>query len=227
MTIPPDKNPHVSEADDNLRVVWSILLNPKTPYRQWSWPDPSLAPPQQKQFAERIVTRHFCEALAESEGKSFFLSCHSFEPDPPDTVVNCLDGGKWGIEVTEVLDSESQRQRVKQWRKDRSVTNRGREWHPEEVIATIQERIKAKNKPDSRGFSGGPYSRRVLVIYSEDEWLYLGFRRHLAMILQNAFGPAPHYDEAYFMAPASEGHAPSAPIQCHAQIWKLRLKGGP
>jgi hypothetical protein len=205
---------------DSIDTEWdeikAVFTNPKTPYRLWTYPHPKLTYRQQKQMVEIGVADRFCESIEVLEGRKIFRNIKTNEMDPPDIIIEKLDGSKIGVEITELLDEEIQRERVKIWRKYGHCGEKKR-WTPEELINEIQKRIKQKNAYNKPEFYEGPYDSRILVIYSVESSVQLYFRNLAAIMSQQEFGPAPRFDEAYFLTVP-------APMQKHPQLCKLRLK---
>lgn len=205
-----------SNDDIDLDAIRVILTNPKTPYRLLTCPDPTLTSRQQKQLAALEVTKLFCEAKEAFESRRIFKSIEIREDDPPDAMVEELDGNRTGVEVTELLNKETQSRRVKVWRKYRDW-GEAKRWEPEELINESQKRIKEKNAHGKPEFNGGPYVCKILVIYSVETSVQIHFRNLAFAISQKEFGPAPRFDEIYFLTVP-------APMQEHPQLCKLRLK---
>jgi hypothetical protein len=211
--------------DNNIDSEWDeikiVLTNPKTPYRIWTNPDPRLTNRRQKQSAEAEVVSQFCEAIEAIEGRKIFKrNVGICEDDPPDAIVEKLDGSKIGVEVTELLDEQIQKERVKAWRdqvkkrfKYRNC-NANKRWTIEELTSETQKRIEEKCK---REFNGGPYAFKILVVYSVETSVRIHFRDLAATLSQKEFGPTSLFDEIYFLTG-------QAPMQEHPQLCKLHLK---
>jgi hypothetical protein len=122
--------------------------------------------PPNRNLEEFGIVKTFCESL----GKKchLFLSIDSIRSrglgnDPPDCEAEDLCGDLVGIEVTELVDSEA----------IKAFINRGffegAEWDRDKLIRTIDERLRAKDKPDK--VKGGPYRNYLLVIHTDEPHL--------------------------------------------------------
>lgn len=205
-----------SNADPDWEEIKAVLTNKDVPFRLWTYPDPKLTHRQQKQIAELGVTKHYCEAIETMENRRIFKEIRINENDPPDTIVEKLNGHKIGVEVTELLDEEVQKRRVKTWRKEKRQYERKR-WEPEELLNELQKRIDEKSAYHKPEFKEGPYDSKVLVIYSVDLSVQLYFRNWQAILSEREFRTTLRFDEIFFLTA-------QAPTQRYPQLCKLRLK---
>jgi len=78
-------------------------------------------------------------------------------PDPPDCMA-MFDSGRAGIEVTELVDSEARK-------RTEAGNSTYREWDQPSFLSRVQEIIDGKA---AKPFQGGPYARKVLVIWTDE-----------------------------------------------------------
>ena len=68
------------------------------------------------------------------------------------------------------------------------------DWALSEVLAATDGLLKSK---DSRPFQGGPYSRRVTIIFTDE--ITIPFEQYRPLLLNHCFAGLPNTDEAYFL----------------------------
>jgi hypothetical protein len=94
-------------------------------------------------------------------------------PDPPDCVA-MLDGGRTGIEVTRLADQEALNETAK-LKRAKVRHSFYFSWDKPSFLARVQKLIDDKAvKP----FRGGPYVRKVLVIWTDEAVLSRGTVEH-------------------------------------------------
>jgi hypothetical protein len=204
----------IPDFDPDWEDTKAVLTNPRVPHRLWTCADPRLTGREQKQYAEFEVTTQFCEALEAVVGEQIFKRTIKInQNDPPDTIVEKLDGTRIGVELTELLDEGTQKERVQMWRKH-GLCSENKRREPEEYVHEIQKRIEQKNE-SARGKE--MYDHKILVIYTVEISARLNFRSLAATLSEKEFGPVSHFAEVFFLTP-------QAPMQRHPQILRLKLK---
>ena len=112
---------------------------------------------QNKNRKELGVVEYLFDAM-EKHGKIVYQFPKNFEPDPPDCIAQDLKGRDIGIEVRELTSQQAI-----------EVTLKGdrvyRDWKPADVITQISSIIKVK---DEKRFNGGPYYKKLLIIYTDE-----------------------------------------------------------
>ena len=104
--------------------------------------------------------------------------------DPPDCEAT-LDGRVSGVEVTELIEQPSLERNLRELKSPEYF-----DWDKPTFLAKLQERIDAKD----RGWKGGPYEHRVLVIHTDEHILdrdivgrFLAEARFRATLITDAF----------------------------------------
>lgn len=110
--------------------------------------------------AELYAVKVLQESL-EADGAAFFHSPTSRgDDDPPDCEARLFDGGRIGIEVTEIVEGLSiaaeKSGKPAEWRS----------YSPEEIERILADRIRAKDCPTD--LKGAPYDSYVLVICTDE-----------------------------------------------------------
>jgi hypothetical protein len=106
------------------------------------------------------VVKCLLESL-EKAGCCPYSNPHSAKKDPPDCIAQDKSGNIVGIEVSELVDLET----VRDAQKNKSYP---KYWNKKEVLDQIQSII---SKKDQKKFQGGPYSRIVLLIFTDETFL--------------------------------------------------------
>ena len=83
--------------------------------------------------------------------------------DPPDCEAMLFEGGKLGIEVTELVDAEAIMAHKS------GNTNHWAEWSEQKLIESITRRLEKKDV--SKNIKGGPYDLYMLVIHTDEPML--------------------------------------------------------
>lgn len=119
--------------------------------------------------AEQGVLWEF-EACLKQQGTLFFSSARhrGSENDPPDCDADDNDGGRVAIEITELVDPSSaaaaragKHYEWKDWRQN--------------LVRALDGILRRKDAPST--IKGGPYTRYVLVIHTDEPWLTVGDAR--------------------------------------------------
>src|SRR5258708_1850155 len=113
-----------------------------------------------------------CDLLASIEGKGGrhgIVSIRKNRRDPPDCVGTGENNEIVAFEVTELVDEETIRRNKKGQRSNqRKCLCAFKEWTADALIEKIRNILKAK---DEKRFHGGPYSRIVLIIHTDEPLL--------------------------------------------------------
>ncbi len=119
------------------------------------WPD--------KAIKEKSIVSDLLEAMTAQGDRHGIIQIRSNEPDPPDCVGICEDGKQIAFEVTELVDEDTI------LRHQYGETD-WKEWNENELLSKIQEIIRDK---DRKVYHGGPYSKIILLIHSDEPILRL------------------------------------------------------
>ena len=142
-----------------------------------------------KAVAEAGVLKVFEEEL-ELDGNSFFLQArHRGQGnDPPDCEAMSKDGGRVGIEITELVDPESAAAaRLKQpyeWK----------DWRYG-LVPALQKRLSEKDSPTH--LKDPPYIEYVLLIHTDEPWLEID--RVRSTLASHIFLPTALITRAYLL----------------------------
>jgi hypothetical protein len=101
--------------------------------------------------------RDFLMAL-KARGELDFSKVRPFKPDPPDFVAEAMDGTTIAIELREFVSEEV----IRRTAKGERVMAR---WTDEQFFRGIDKIIRSK---DGKIFKGGPYSRIILIIPTDE-----------------------------------------------------------
>ncbi len=160
----------------------------------WFWPDGRLK--------ERGVVCDLLEAMEYAGVQHGIIKVRSCVPDPPDDVGITKKGKSIAFEATELVDAW--KEAGYPWKK----------WSSEELIAKLRAIISEK---DGKNFHGGPYSKKVLVIHTDEPLLC-----HLdcgEILRGQNFGLCRQISEVYLLFPPDP-----APNQARSVCPFLRLK---
>lgn len=120
--------------------------------------------PLDRQLEEWAIVDSLKESL-EMANAGFFNSvvARGRGNDPPDCEANLYEGGKLGIEVTELVDPAA----IMAYKN--GDTSQQAEWSEDKLIKAITHRLKAKDI--STNLKGGPYAQYALVIHTDEPLL--------------------------------------------------------
>lgn len=120
--------------------------------------------PVDRQLEEWAIVDSLKESL-EKANAGFFnsLIARGRGNDPPDCEAILFEGGKLGIEVTELVDAEA----IMAYKSGN--TGQQAEWSAYKLISTITQRLEVKNA--SKNIKGGPYDLYMLVIHTDEPLL--------------------------------------------------------
>ena len=145
----------------------------------WDYPD--------RPIKECGIVCDLLEAIENQSGPQEIRKVRPNKPDPPDCIGITAIGERVAIEVTELVDQET----VELNKLGKHVF---KQWLPDELTTKLQEKITAK---DSKEFHGGPYSKVVLVIHTDEPLLS---RADCEKILcGKKFGPCKKINDAYLI----------------------------
>ena len=166
--------------------------------------------PVNRQLEEWAIVDSLKESLEKSNA-GFFHSviARGQGNDPPDCEAVLLGGGKAGIEVTELVDTEILMAHMN------GNTGRKAEWSKPKLIDAITKRLEIKNA--SKNIKGGPYDLYVLVIHTDEPELSYDYAAPILAehifayysLIQRAF-LLMSYDEKYKSCPYFELHFKAA-----------------
>lgn len=123
----------------------------------------------------------------EARGEVEFCSPRCWSQDPPDCIGKDKTGETVAFEVTELVSEEA----VRMNQKGHQVY---RDWRPAEVVNRIDEILKDK---DSKVYKGGPYSRIVAVIHTDEP--VISFDEYSQILTEHPFGPLKQVTEAFLV----------------------------
>lgn len=117
--------------------------------------------PVDRQLEEWAIVDSLKESL-EKANAGFFnsLIARGQGNDPPDCEAIMSDGGKLGIEVTELVDPAA----IMAYKNGN--TGHRAEWNEQKLIKSISQRLEAKEV--SKNIKGGPYESYMLVIHTDE-----------------------------------------------------------
>lgn len=144
----------------------------------FEWPE--------KQIKELTVLRYLLESMCK-DGNQRYHSPHPSQQLCPDCIAYTEAGDVVGIEVTELVSKTA----IWENQKGNEIY---RDWQPAEVIARIGERLQAK---DAKQFHGGPYARRITIIFTDE--ITIQYEAYRDALMQHQFQNLPQTDEAYFL----------------------------
>jgi len=136
----------MNEEDDDLSYLRAMIEKKRKINGYWDWPD---RPIKEIGIARNILQRageEIIDLVNRNQGE-----------DPPDCEAT-LQGQFSGVEVTELIDQETLEQSIS------GGTKVFLDWDREQFLAALRARIDAKDRP----WKGGPYTRYVLVIHTDE-----------------------------------------------------------
>ncbi|MGD0208562.1 MAG: hypothetical protein ABSC89_13255 [Verrucomicrobiota bacterium] len=140
----------IAGRNQHSNIVETLLRASKGYASLRDWPD--------KKSKERGIVYDLLKSIKAEGGHHDILHVRTNKPDPPDCVGTVANGELVAFEVTELVDQKTvERNRLGQRAQKR--------WTPNELVAKVQEIIQGK---DSKQFHGGPYSKVVLVIHTDE-----------------------------------------------------------
>jgi hypothetical protein len=120
--------------------------------------------PVDRQLEEWAIVDSLKESLEKANAVFFnSLVARGRGNDPPDCEANLFEGGKLGIEVTELVDPAA----IMAYKN--GDTNQQAEWSKDKLIKSITHRLIAKDI--STNLKGGPYDQYILVIHTDEPLL--------------------------------------------------------
>ena len=152
-----------------------------------------------KQIKEQGVVQTLLEAMeSRGETKYFGPVRPPSSGDPPDCVVFDCDGKPVAVEVTEFVSRKAIEKNLKIKRDPEKTWKDSiyRRWEPNEVIKETKCIIQEK---DGKTFKGGPYAKKILVIFTDEDALISGRFEYAKRFREQSFGPVRQIDEAYLL----------------------------
>lgn len=157
--------------------------------------------PEKRFIIEKSIVQDLLRSM-ESRGEAEYYGPILPPPsgDPPDCIVFDRSGRPVAVEVTEFVSRKAIEKNLKIKRDPRKTWQDHvyRDWRPNEVVTKINDIIRNK---DGKIFKGGPYTKKILVIHTDEE-IFSSRRFEYAEFLQKqSFGPVKQIDEVYFLFP--------------------------
>lgn len=146
----------------------------------FEWPD--------KKLKERSVVDYLLCSM-ELEGEAEYSEPIPSPDDPPDCVVSDRDGRPVAVEVTELVSAEA-------IRRNQQGDDVYRDWKRNEVTDEINSLLQKK---DDKRFHGGPYAKKIVLIFSDEIILQARQEEYVDYLAGQSFGPVEQIDEAYFL----------------------------
>lgn len=160
--------------------------------------------PLDRQLEEWAIVEALKESL-EKANAAFFkgLVVRGRGNDPPDCEAVLLEGGKIGIEVTELVDPEA----ILAYKNGDTLQQA--EWDKVKLVNAINQRLRVKDVADK--VKGGPYDLYILVIHTDEPMLNFdytypllsGVSFPLCALIKRVF-LLMSYDDAYQCCPYLE-----------------------
>ena len=157
--------------------------------------------PEKRFIIEQSIVQELLHSMdSKGDAKYFGPILPPSSGDPPDCVVFDRSGRPVAVEVTEFVSRKAIEENLK-IKRDPEKTQRDRvywDWRPNEVVTKINDIIRNK---DGKTLNGGPYTKKILVIHTDEE-IFSSRRFEYAEFLQKqSFGPVGQIDEVYFLFP--------------------------
>lgn len=157
---------------------------------------------------ERGVVIEFAKAL-KAAGQPAFSSLWSYKPDPPDCVANGEDGQKIAFEVSEFVSEEAIRRTASG---ERVLAH----WNDGQFLRHVARILQRK---DQKAFNGGPYSRIILLIYTDED---IAPETVARLFSEHLFDKPRHITESYLIrSPLPKIPPPGGMIEAFCPFWKL------
>lgn len=135
-----------------LKELVDIIKRQRKHASFFEWPD--------KEIKEVGVVKRLFESMENACGCPY-SSPRSLEKDPPDCIALDRNGKTVGIEVSELVDQDTVR-RFEQGNGDYKL------WQKKEALQKLESILLQK---DRKHYQGGPYSKLVLVIFTDEPFL--------------------------------------------------------
>ena len=135
-----------------LQGLIDIIKRQRKHASYFEWP--------QKDTKELGVVKSLIESL-EKAGCYPYFKPNSTKKDPPDCIAQDNTGNVVGIEVTELVDLKT----VRDAQQNKAYP---KYWDRQEVLDRVQWIISEK---DQKNFYGGPYSKIILVIFTDEPFI--------------------------------------------------------
>lgn len=135
-----------------LKQLIDILKRQRKHAGFFEWPD--------KPIKELGVVKRLFESMEKSGGCPY-ANPQSTDKDPPDCIAFDIDGNIIAVEVSEIVDQDTVRQAARgsaDWKF----------WNEKEVLDRLERILLSKDK---KHYHGQPYSKIVLVIFTDEPFL--------------------------------------------------------
>ena len=146
----------------------------------FEWPD--------RRRKELGILKYLLESM-EKDGIREYLSPLSASEDPPDCLARDLQDNLVGFEITELVSAYA----IRENQRSNAIY---RDWDAPEVLAHTEYLLRAK---DAKVFHGGPYSKRITVIFTDE--ITIPVAQYQPLLSSHRFTSLPNTDEAYFLFP--------------------------
>jgi hypothetical protein len=161
---------------------------------------------------ERFVMRDFLTAL-KAKSELDFSNVRPFKPDPPDFIADATDGKTTAIELCEFVSEEAIRRTAK-------GENVMASWTDEQFFHAIERIIRGK---DGKTFSGGPYSRIILIVPTDEPTITSEVVKRVFAARQ--FDKPRNITDAYLMMRAPvKLPRPGEMVERICQVFKMRFR---
>ena len=151
--------------------------------------------PEERFIVEKFIAQELLRSMeSRGEEKYFGPVRPPSSGDPPDCVVSDNAGNLVAVEVTEFVSSEAIKKNQKEGIE--GINRIIRNWEPEEVIEEVGRIIQKK---DGKTFNGGPYAKKILLIFTDEDALVIRRFEYKKLLPEQSFGPVKQIDEVYFL----------------------------
>ena len=165
--------------------------------------------PEERFIVEKFIVQELLRSMKSRDEEKYFDPIRPpSSGDPPDCVVSDHDGNPVAVEVTEFVSRKAiEKNRKKNWEEHayrdweppetiKKINRIIRNWEPPEVIKEINRIIQKK---DGKTFKGGPYAKKILLIFTDEDALISGCFEYAKLLSEQSFGPVKQIDEVYFL----------------------------
>lgn len=146
----------------------------------FEWPD--------KKLKERSIVEFLLNSM-QLGGEAKYSKPIPSPDEPPDCVVSDEDGRPVAVEVTELVSAEA-------IRRNQRGNNVYREWKFNEIAHELNNAILKK---DGKRFHGGPYAKKIVLIFTDEIILQASQEEYAEYLAGLSFGPVEQIDEAYLL----------------------------
>ena len=155
--------------------------------------------PEERFIVEKFIVQELLRSMkSRGEEKYFGPVRRPSSDDPPDCVVSDHADNLVAVEVTEFVSRKAIERNWKIKRDPQKTWQDSiyRRWEPDEVVKEINRIIQKK---DGKTFNGGPYAKKILLIFTDETTLVSGRFEYAKLLSEQSFGPVEQIDEVYFL----------------------------